>query len=51
MDAATLGAAAAQLAAQTVGPADATLTAFDNAVEDHLARIDEVTALIDSVGY
>jgi hypothetical protein len=46
---ALLGRAAAELAAQSVGPAAATLTAFDNAVEENLARIDEVSALIESV--
>jgi hypothetical protein len=49
MDASLLARAAGELASQGVGPASATITAFDNTVEAHLARIDEVSALIDSV--
>jgi len=44
-----IGKAAAEIANQCVGPASATLTSFDNTVESHLDRIDEMTALVESV--
>ncbi len=44
-----LQAAAAELTTACVGPAKETLVSFDNSVEDHLARIDEISALVESV--
>lgn len=44
-----IGKAAAEIANQCIGPASATLTSFDNTVEAHLDRIDEMTALVESV--
>jgi hypothetical protein len=45
----TLAKVAAEVAASCVGPAAATLSAFDSAVETHLGRIDEISALVESV--
>ena len=41
--------AVAELAAATLGPSAATLTALDNAVEAHLARIDDASGLVEGV--
>jgi len=44
-----LPAAVAEVAAASLGPSAATLTALDNAVETHLTRIDDAAALIEGV--
>jgi hypothetical protein len=46
---AALHKAASELAGHVIGACTPSVTGFDNAVEDHLSRIDEISALVDSV--